>query len=426
MKNSNHFHSEVSRRQWLAELAKTCLGVTLVAPISGSSAFAASARQGTARNVIYLYMEGGQSHLDTWDPKVGDVAGPTKAIKTSVEGIQLSEHLPLTAKQMHHGAVIRSLASNQGAHAQGNYFMHTSYQLRGTTKHPSMGSWLAHFQAAGNPDLPASIYVGNSSAHPGEGFLPPHLAPFLVSNPDNGLQNIRPQNGVTMERFATRIELAQQFGNAFRSTHPHRNVKAQAQMYEGAMRLMKSSDLGAFDLTQEPAAQRSAYGLGAFGQGCLLARRLIERGVRFVEVGLNGWDTHINNFSAMPKLCGQFDQGLASLVADLASRGLLKETLVVVATEFGRTPQINVNEGRDHYPQAFSAAMFGGGIKGGFSFGATDPTGSQVVDGKVSAPDLNATIAHALGLPLEEKVSSPSGRPFTVADKGKPILELFA
>jgi hypothetical protein len=304
--------------------------------------------------------------------------------------------------------------------------MHTSYQLRGTTKHPSMGSWLAHFQAAGNPDLPASIYVGNSSAHPGEGFLPPHLAPFLVSNPDNGLQNIRPQNGVTMERFTTRIELAQQFGNAFRSTYPHRNVKAQAQMYEGAMRLMKSSDLGAFDLTQEPAAQRSAYGLGAFGQGCLLARRLIERGVRFVEVGLNGWDTHINNFSAMPKLCGQFDQGLASLVADLASRGLLKETLIVVATEFGRTPQINVNEGRDHYPQAFSAAMFGGGIKGGFSFGATDPTGSQVVDGKVSGPDLNATIAHALGLPLEEKVSSPSGRPFTVADKGKPILELFA
>jgi hypothetical protein len=426
MKNSNHFHSEVSRRQWLAELARTCLGVRLAAPISRSCAYAASAKQGTARNVIYLYMEGGQSHLDTWDPKVGDVAGPTKAIKTSVEGIQLSEHLALTAKQMHHGAVIRSLASTQGAHAQGNYFMHTSYQLRGTIKHPSIGSWLAHYQGAGNADLPASVYVGNSSGHPGEGFLPPHLAPFLVSNPDNGLQNIRPQNGATMERFTTRFELAQQFGNAFRSTYPHRKVKAQAQMYEGALRLMKSSDLGAFDLTQESAAHRSAYGLGAFGQGCLLARRLIERGVRFVEVGLNGWDTHINNFSAMPKLCGQLDQGLATLVADLASRGLLEETLVVVATEFGRTPQVNVNEGRDHYPQAFSAAMFGGGIKGGFSFGATDQTGSQVIDGKVSVPDLNATIAHALGLPLEEKVSSPSGRPFTVADKGKPILELFA
>jgi hypothetical protein len=426
MKTYNYMHSEISRRHLLAQLAKTCLGVTLGASTNRSYGCATSGRQGTARNVIYLYMEGGQSHLDTWDPKVGDVAGPTKVIKTSAEGIQLSEHLPIIAKQMHHGAVIRSLASTQGAHAEGNYFMHTSYQLRGTIKHPSMGSWLAHFQEAGNHDLPGFVYVGNSSGHPGEGFLAPRFAPFLISNPDNGLQNIRPQGGVTMERFTAQFELSQRFGSAFRSIYPHRTVKAHAQIYDGALRLMRSSDLAAFDLTQERAALRNAYGLGAFGQGCLLARRLIERGVRFVEVGLNGWDTHINNFSMMPGLCRQFDNGLGTLIADLASRGLLEETLVVVATEFGRTPEINVNQGRDHYPQAFSAAMFGGGVKGGFSFGATDPTGSKVIDGKVSVPDLNATIAHALGLPLDQKVSSPSGRPFTVADKGKPILELFA
>ncbi len=229
-----------------------------------------------------------------------------------------------------------------------------------------------------------------------------------------------------MERFDARFQLAQQFGSDFRSTYPHRNVNAQADMYDGAMRLMKSADLVAFDLAQEHSSLRAAYGKGPFGQGCLLARRLVERGLRFVEVGLNGWDTHTNNFTQMPELCRQLDQGLATLIKDLDARGLLQETLVVVATEFGRTPQINVNQGRDHYPQAFSAALFGGGIKGGFQFGATDKTGTEVTEGKISIPDLNATIAHALGISVEKKVVSPSGRPFTVADKGKPVLELFA
>jgi hypothetical protein len=177
---------------------------------------------------------------------------------------------------------------------------------------------------------------------------------------------------------------------------------------------------------QGEASLRKEYGAGAFAQGCLLARRLVEHGGRVVEVGINGWDTHTNNFTNMPELCRQLDQGLATLLSDLSNRGMLRETLVVVATEFGRTPQINVNQGRDHYPQAFSAAMFGGGIKDGFVLGATDPTGTEIIDKKVSVPDPNATIAHALGLHLEEKVQSPSGRPFSVADKGKAILELFA
>ncbi len=419
----------MNRRHLLSQLMKSCLGVSLGAPLLRSSAWAASpdsAPRGKARNIIYLYMEGGQSHLDTWDPKVGEVAGPTKTIPTSADGVLLSEYLPLTARQMHHGAVIRSLGSTQGAHEQGIYFMHTSYTLRGTIKHPSLGSWLAHFEKPGNPDLPASVYVGNSSSHPGAGFLPPRLAPFLVSNPENGVQNIRPQEGTSLDEFEARFRLAEQFGSAFRAHYPHRSVNAQADMYDGAIRLMKSSDLDAFDLTREDPARREAYGKGPFGQGCLLARRLVERGVRFVEVGLNGWDTHINNFTQLPILCHTLDHGLSALIEDLAARGLLQETLVVVATEFGRTPKINVNQGRDHYPQAFSAAMFGGGIKGGITYGATDKTGSEVTEGKLTIPDLNATIAYALGLPIEEKVVSPSGRPFTIADKGKPVRELFA
>lgn len=410
----------------LAQLTKACLGVTVLPAGLQSRALAAGSAKAAAKNVIYLYMEGGQSQIDTWDPKEGSVAGPTKKIRTSADGIFLGEYLPLTAKHMHRGALIRSLTSNQGAHAEGYYYMHTSYPLRGTIKHPALGAWLAQFQGAGNPTLPSSVYVGNSSSHPGEGFLPPPLSPFLVSNPENGLQNIRPQDGTTVETLNARLQFAQQFGNGFRATYPHRGVKAQAEIYDGAMRLIQSEDLVAFDLSQEEATLRKDYGSGAFGQGCLLARRLVEHGVRFVEVGLNGWDTHTNNFSSMPELCRQLDQGLATLLSDLFERGMLRETLVVVATEFGRTPQINVNQGRDHYPQAFSAAMFGGGIKDGFILGATDPTGTEIIDKKVSVPDLNATIAHALGLPLEEKVLSPSGRPFSVADKGKAILELFA
>jgi hypothetical protein len=426
MNTASHTRNEISRRLMMTRLTKALLGVTIVPSYLPSKCLASGETKAAVKNVIYLFMEGGQSQLDTWDPKDGDVAGPTKKIRTSAEGLFVSEYLPLTAKQMHHGTVIRSLASTQGAHAQGYYFMHTSYQMRGTIKHPSLGAWLTHFREAGNPSLPSSVYIGNSSNHPGEGFLPPQLSPFLVSNPDNGLQNIRPQDGLTVESLNTRLQFAQQFGNTFRAAFPHRNVRAQADMYDGAMRLMKSADLVAFDLSREDDELRKAYGKDSFGQGCLLARRLVEHGVRFVEVGLNGWDTHINNFSSMSGLCQQLDQGLATLIADLSNRGLLEETLVVVATEFGRTPHINVNQGRDHYPQAFSAAMFGGGVKGGFAFGATDKTGSEIIERRVSVPDLNATIAHALGLPLEQKVISSSGRPFTLADKGQPIMDVFA
>jgi len=197
-------------------------------------------------------------------------------------------------------------------------------------------------------------------------------------------------------------------------------------MYDSAITMMKSRDLNAFNLTEESAETRAAYGLkDAFGQGCLLARRLVQRGVRFVEVSLGGWDSHVANFTIMPELCNVLDRALSTLIADLHARGLLKETLVVLATEFGRTPDINTNLGRDHWPKAFSGLMAGGGVKGGFVHGKTDKEGREVDEGEVTIPDFNATIAYALGLPLDKVVLSPSQRPFTVADKGKPVTELF-
>lgn len=424
---------DLSRRSFVARTASSLLGVGLLPEVftpKAQAAFENSSKLkqvATARNVIYLYMSGGQTHLDTWDPKEGvETAGPTKPIKTTADGVRISEYLPLTAKQMHHACVINSLSSTQGAHEQGNYIMHTSYELRGTIRHPAMGAWLNVFQGGGNTTLPNFVFVGNDSRHPGAGFFPAQYSPLYVNNPENGLKNVRLQPGLTEDRFQKRMKLADDLDREFRSTFPHRNVKAYADMYDDAIAMMKSEDLKAFDLSEEKEETRIQYGREAFGQGCLLARRLVERGVRFVEVSLGGWDTHNANFVRVPELCDTLDRALSALLQDLNARGLLKETLVVLTSEFGRTPDINQNVGRDHYPKAFSAVLAGGGIAGGRTYGRTDKEGREVVEDKVTIQDFNATIGYALGLPLDQVIYSPSKRPFTVADRGQPLTGVFA
>jgi hypothetical protein len=424
---------EISRRDFAAKTASSLLGVGLLGSYMNGKSYGAFENSSklkqvaTAKNVIYLYMSGGQSHMDTWDPKEGvETAGPTKPIKTSADGVRISEYLPLSAQQMHHACVINSLTSTQGAHEQGNYMMHTSYDLRGTIRHPAMGAWLNVFQGGGNSTLPNFVFIGNDSRHPGSGFFPAQFSPLYVNNPENGLKNVKLQPGLTEDRFVKRMNLADELDQDFRSTFQHRNVKAYSDMYDNAMSMMKSEDLKAFDLTEEPEDLRKAYGKEAFGQGCLLARRLVERGVRFVEVSLGGWDTHAANFVRVPELCDTLDKGLATLLQDLNSRGLLKDTLVVLTSEFGRTPDINQNVGRDHYPKAFSAVLAGGGIAGGMTYGKTDKEGREVAENKVQIADFNATIAYALGLPLDQVIYSPSKRPFTIADKGQPITSVFA
>jgi Protein of unknown function (DUF1501) len=428
MKPAPLLSDELNRRRFIAHTAKSMLGVGLLPNFLSRNALAADASKGgKAKNVIYLYMDGGMSHVDTLDPKSGDVMGPTKTIKTSADGIQLGEYLPHTAKVMHHGTLVRSLTSTQGAHEQGNYMMHTSYQLRGTINHPSMGAWLQHFRGPGNPTLPGSVFVGNASRHPGAGFFSPELAPLFVNNPENGLKDIELQQGMSKEEHSARMKMAANLDAAFlQKFGKQRNVTAHSGAYDGAYRMMASADIVAFDLSQEKQALRDAYGKEAFGQGCLLARRLVERGVRFIEVSLHGWDTHSGNFTATPDLCVQLDKALATLVNDLHERGMLNDTLVVLATEFGRSPKINMSLGRDHYPKAFSAAMFGGGVKGGFVFGSTNKTAEEVENDEITIPDFNATIGQALGLPLEEVVIAPNGRPFKLADKGKPVTAVFA
>jgi hypothetical protein len=418
---------ELSRRHFIASAAKAFLGVGLLPGVFARLSAEPTAVGGKAKRVIYLYMDGGMSHVDTLDPKQGEVAGPTKRIRSSAEGVFLGEYLARTAKLMHLGSVVRSLTSNQGAHEQGNYFMHTSYQLRGTISHPSMGAWLSHFKGPGNASLPASVYIGNASRHPGAGFFPPVHAPLFVNNPESGLRDVVRPAGLAADVQTSRLRLAQELDGRFLSAYgSQRAVAAQSEAYDGAFRMMESKDIEAFDLTRETQALREGYGKNAFGQGCLLARRLAERGVGYVEVGLHGWDTHVNNFVVTPDLCDQLDRGLSALLEDLRSRGLLKDTLVVLATEFGRTPRINSSLGRDHYPKAFSAALFGGGVKAGYAHGSTDATGEEVATDALGIPDFNATIALALGLPVDQVVYSPSQRPFRLADKGKPVPALLS
>lgn len=380
----------------------------------------------TARHVIYLFMRGGMSQLDTFDPKPGaPTQGPVEAIATRADGIQLSQHFPYLARQMDKACLVRSLSSTQGAHAQAQYLMRTSYDLRGTIQHPSLGAWAHRLGGRLNRTLPGHVIVGGTNMTSG-GFFPPQFQALPIGDATKGLQNSKLPQGIDEARFQSRLDRLAEANKAFEERHRGRDVRAYSNMYEDAVRLMRSSDLAAFDTEQEPESIRAAYGDGAFGRGCLLARRLVEHGVRYVEVMSDGWDTHADNFDRLGDLTPAIDQGLAALLADLDGRGLLQKTMVVLVSEFGRTPDIDQDQGRNHYPQAFTALLAGGGVRGGWRYGATDPEGRQVVTEPTSIQDLNATIAYACGLPVDHVLHSPSGRPFKVADKGLPVTSLFA
>lgn len=426
--NPNKLNSQ-TRRAFIENSAKTFLGVGTL-PLLQNLASAGEGKMqsgGTARNVIYLYLTGGMSHIDTFDTKPGsETQGPVESIGTSVPGVQVSHFYPKTAQHMDKIAVINSMNSNQGAHAQGRYYMHTSYFLRATIQHPHLGAWGSLFLGKQNEALPANVKIGGNSSGLGGGFLESQHAALPIGDPTAGLQHSALPKTVDDGTFQRRLRRVREMNQQFVGRYDQKQVRAYSGMYDEAVRLMKSKDLLAFDLSEEAPAAREAYGEDDFGQGCLLARRLVEHGVRFVEVDYGGWDTHNDNFTQMAEKGAILDQALSALLNDLALRGMLNDTLVVLATEFGRTPTIVAERnGRNHYPQAFTCLLAGGGIRGGIKYGRTDKEGREVVEDLVTVPDFNATIAHAMGLPLDEEVLSPSRRPFKVADDGAPVLALF-
>ncbi len=367
------------------------------------------------------------SHLDTFDPKPGaETQGSVQSIDTSVAGVQISEYLPQLARHIDKAVLVRSLSSTQGAHERGRYLMRTSYTQRGTIRHPAMGAWMLKLSGRRNKSLPGNVRIGGDSRHPGAGFMEAEFSPLPIGNPTAGLQNSKLGRGTTQSQFDSRLALSNALDQEFRDRFNQKKVRSYNDAYDDAVRLMTSAELEAFNIYREPEPVRIAYGDNPFGQGVLLARRLVENNVRFVEVTLGGWDTHQSNFVRVPERTDLLDRALGTLLGDLEDRGILDETLVVVASEFGRTPTINQNAGRDHYPKAFSGLIAGGGIQGGQVYGSTDEKGEEVADDFLEVPDFNATIAYGLGLPLRKIVKSASRRPFTVAHKGEPVTKLYS
>ena len=290
-----------------------------------------------------------------------------------------------------------------------------------------MGSWVLKMKGKLNQDIPGFVSIGGSTSNASPGFFGAKQAGVPIGNPQDGLKNIARPDSVSNHDFEKRVALADVLNQNFHEQFQHPMIGEYNELFEEALRIMKSEDIKAFDVTQEPEPMKEKYGKNHFGLGCLLARRLVEHKVRFVEVTLGGWDSHYDNFSTVEARCQILDQAYAALLQDLESRGLLESTLVVLSTEFGRTPEIVEAHrlGRDHYPSAYSSVLAGGGINGGEKYGETDSKGAKVRKDHVSQQDINATIAHALGISHKNILTSPSGRPFSMGNKGKPLERLF-
>lgn len=420
--------NDLNRREFISGVAKSCLGVSAIVGAKDLLGAQIPSHVPTAQHVIFLYMSGGMTHIDTLDPKPenNDVMGETKAINTTVDGIQLGHWLPKTAKQMHHGTIIRSVNTNQGAHQQANYLLHTSYQRRGTIIHPSMGAWVSRFTEKLNRTLPSNVKINGGSDVIGAGYFEKKHGPLPLGNPSAGIQNVKQSGYLDSNMYNKRLEIASEFNKSFLSTYPQKQIRAYTDLYDDAIRLMKSSDLEAFDLTKETQEMRDEYGDNNFGQGCLLARRLVASGVRFVEVQLGGWDMHNDVFGNLEDKAAILDSGLATLIHDLSRQGMLNNTLVVLASEFGRTPEIKAGRvGRDHHPSSFSTLLAGGGIKQGYVYGKSDERGHYAEENGVGMEELNATIAHTMGINVNKTIYSPGGRPFKVGHGSQPIADIL-
>jgi hypothetical protein len=447
-------YPRLSRRDWLKLSAAGVVSV----PLSGWLGTLAADMAGDPqrkRSCILLWMSGGPSQMDTFDLKPGAKnGGPFRETQTSAPGLRISEHLPRIAHYGNRMAVIRGMHTKEADHGRATFVMRTGNNNTGPIQYPGIGSLLS--KELGDPDAPLPNCVAiapNRGINPGafgSGFLGPQYAPLIVGeniqlgqqrapnqpDPDFGkllrVQDVDLPEDVDAAHADSRLDLLQEMEKDFVGRHPGVAPKSHQTAYDRAVRLMRTAAAKAFNVDEEPAAIRDAYGRSLFGQGCLLARRLVERGVPFVEVSLSGdsgldWDTHQQNFDRVRRLSEVLDPAWAALMSDLEVRGLLDTTLIVWMGEFGRTPQINPQQGRDHFPLAWSTVLAGGGIKGGQAIGKTSEDGMEVVDRPVAVTDLLATVCLALGVdPLTENRSNV-GRPIRIVDKSaQPIQEVLA
>jgi len=427
---------EYTRRAFMAYAAQSCLGVVACGglfgnPLLGADKSPANPRRanGKATNVIYLRMRGAMSHLDTFDPKPGrPEQGETKAIDTTTPGIQIAEYFPGLAKLTNHMAIVRSATTTTGDHGGATYLLQTSYRQLATIRHPAIGAFANKLLGLRKKTLPDYFSIGLGERNAGSGYLEPEFTPVPVGDPKLGLKNTEAPKYLQGGQFDERMNLINKFSAEFRSKYPQKQVEAYSEYYKQAITLMGSKDLEAFDLNKEKDAVRDKYGRDSFGQGVLLARRLIEQDVRWVDTSLGGWDMHNDIFGdkAMKSVGANLDRAMSALIEDLTASGLIKNTLVVLATEFGRKPTISERGGRDHHPAAFSLVLAGAGIKGGMTYGKSDERGQNVADDTAHVTDFNATIAAAMGLDYKQEIHSKQGRPFRIANEGEPITKILA
>ena len=411
---------QVSRRAVLGASAGTLLGLNVRSLI----ARAGTDRKQTAEQVILFWNGGGMSHIDTFDPKPGrPTQGEFNPIATSAPGVQISEIFPQLAKQMHHVGLIRSIAGQNGDHGRGTYQLQTSYNTFPNLRHPGLGNIATH-ELSQVGDLPAFVSVSGQGTR--AGYLGQKCEAFFVGKPGEKDPYLAFPEGIAQLRGNKRLEALEKLNARFVSQAPSDEFKSTETATQDAVQLMWSPALEAFELDKESEETRDRYGRTEFGRGCLLARRLVDKGVRFVQVNRGGFDTHYNAFPAMQAHGETMDPALSSLISDLAASGKLQSTLIIMLSEFGRTPVINKDVGRDHWASVFSCFMAGGGIKGGTVVGTSDEDGYRPKDRPVAVPDLHATVCHALGIDGAKEVITPLQRPLKLVDGGKPVMELFA
>ena len=423
--NSRPSTLNASRRDFL-RFAASSLGLSFAVP---GLELRAAERRGHDRPKSFLtvWLGGGASQLETWDPhpgtKIGGDGGVT-AIKTTIPDVQIAHLYPHVAEQLHHVSVIRSLVSKEGDHERASYMLKTGYRPEPTLVHPSIGAIVTHELPDDRVEIPQFVSLGDSNFPPRGGFLGDRFDAYRIFNPGGNGQNLRPR--VEDDRQARRLKNLDVVSKSFQM---HRSAKVERTLHQhtidAALKMMCSNQLKAFDFKEEPAAVRAAYGESQFGQGCLVARRLLEEGVRSIEVALNGFDSHARNLEAHTNRAKDLDPALAALLKDLAERDLLQSTVVLVIGEFGRTPAINPAGGRDHWPTGFSCLLGGGGLASGQLLGATDPTGEKKQpESPIEVADLYATALKQLGIDPEKEIITPIGRPMKYS-AGKPIERLM-
>ena len=422
------------RRRFLRDLSIYSAGAATLGgslPFGAALAADADGMRKRGKAIIVLWMAGAPSQMETFSPKPDhENGGGTETIKTAIPGVAFAKGWENMAAAAGDLAVIRSMTNKEGNHQRASYQLHTGYAPTGSVRHPSISAGVVQQIAPEEFNLPASVTIGNGGnnlAGIGGGFLGVQYDPLAIPKAGEMPRDVRPARGALDERrVRNRLDLMNRLDGAFAARGGGRVVENHRQIYRQAGELMLDPNLDVFTLDDEPQEVKDRYGDSEFGRGCLLARRLVESGVTYVEVRMGGWDTHDDNFNRVAANAAQVDPAFAALIADLKSRGLLDDTLILWTGEFGRTPKVNARGGRDHFPRAFNSVLAGGGVTGGQVIGSTTADGMAVEDRPVHVDDLLRSCCHALGVDADHEHLSPLGRPLRVVDKGEVVEELFS